>query len=66
MTIMYTVRCPRVGGSIATSGLYRYVPLRRVSISSSLLWDKVCKSVSLGIEEGIIFQEQLVEDFSLD
>ena len=28
--------------------------------------DKVCKSESLGLEEGIIFQEQLVEDFSLD
>ena len=53
-------------GSIATYGLYRYVPLWRVSISSSLLWDKVCKSESLGLEEGIIFQEQLVEDFSLD
>ena len=66
MTIMYTVQCPGAGGSIATYGLYRYVPLRRVSISSNLLWDKVCKSESLGLEEGIIFQEQLVEDFSLD
>ena len=66
MTIMYTVRCPGAEGSIATYGLYRYVPLRRVLISSSLLWDKVCKSESLGQKEGIIFQEQLVEDFSLD
>ena len=65
---MYTVRCLGAGGSIATYGLYRYVLLWRVSISSSLLWDKVCKSESLGLEEGIIFQEQklLVEDFSLD
>ena len=36
--------------------------------SSSLLWDRVYKSASLGLEQGIIFQEtdQLVEDFSLD
>ena len=48
-------------------GLYRYVPLWRVWFSSSLLWDRVYKSESLGLEEGIIFQEteQLVEDFSL-
>ena len=33
-----------------------------------LLWDRVYKSESLGLEEGIIFQEtdQLAEDFSLD
>ena len=49
-------------------GLYRYVPLRREQFSSSLLWDRVYKSESLGLELGIIFQEtdQLVEDFSLD
>ena len=35
-------------------------------ISSSLLWDKVYKSESWGLEQGIIFQEQLVEDFSVD
>ena len=49
-------------------GLYRYVPLSRVWFSSSLLWDRVYKSESLGLESGIIFQEtdQLVEDISLD
>ena len=36
--------------------------------SSSLLWDRVYKSESLGLEQGIIFQEtdRLVEDLSLD
>ena len=47
------------------TGMYRCDPLRS---SSSLLWDRVNKSESLGLEEGIIFQEtdRLVEDFSLD
>ena len=38
------------------------------TVSSSLLWDRVYKSESLGLEEGMIFQEtdQLVEDFSVD
>ena len=60
---------PRRGrGGTAIYGLYRYVPLWRVSFSSSWLWDMVYKSESLGLEWGIIFQEidQLVEDFSLD
>ena len=56
------------GGVTAIYGLYRYVPLWRVWFSSSLLWDRVYKSESLGLEQGIIYQEtdQLVEDFSLD
>ena len=56
-----------VGGT-AIYGLCRYVPLWRVLFSSSLLWDGIYKSASLGLELGIIFQEtdQLVEDFSLD
>ena len=39
-----------------------------VWFSSSLLWDRVYKSESWGLEQGIIFQEtdQLVEDLSLD
>ena len=55
-------------GGTAIHGLYRYVPLWRVWFSSSLVWDRVYKSESLGLEEGIIFQEtdQLVKDFSLD
>ena len=36
---------------------YRYVPLSRVWFSSSLLRDRVYKSESLGLEQGIIFQE---------
>ena len=53
------------GGGTAIYGLYRYVPLWRVWFSSSLLWDRVYKSESLGLEQGIIFQgtDQLVEDF---
>ena len=37
-------------------------------VSSSLLWDRVYKSESLGLEEGMIFQEtdQLAEEFSVD
>ena len=56
------------GEGTAIYGLYRYVPLWKVWFSSSLLWDKVYKSESCGLEEGIILQEtdQLVEDFSLD
>ena len=50
--------------------LYRYmhVPLWRVWFSSSLLWDRVYKSESFGLEPGIIFQDtdQLFKDFSLD
>ena len=40
----------------------------RVWFSSSLLWDRVYKSDSLGLEYGIIFRQtdQLVEDSSLD
>ena len=36
--------------------------------SSSLLWDRVYESESLGLEWGIISQEtdQMMEDFSLD
>ena len=39
-----------------------------VWFSNSLLWDRVYKSGSWGLEQGIIFQEtdQLVEDLSLD
>ena len=39
-----------------------------VWFSSSLLWDRVYKSESWGLEQGIIFKEtdQLVEDLSLD
>ena len=56
------------GGGTAIYVLYRYVPQWRVWFSSSLLWDRVYKSESLGVEQGIIFQatDQLVEDFSLD
>ena len=63
------LHCLLVPGGIAIYGLYRHVPLWRVRFSSSLLWDRVYKSESLGLEEyGIIFQEteQLVKDFSLD
>ena len=35
---------------MALDGLYRYVPLWRVWFSSSLLWDRVYKSESLGLE----------------
>ena len=37
-------------------------------LQAVLLWDRVYKSESLGLEEGIFFQEtdQLAEDFSLD
>ena len=46
----------------------KYAPPWRVWFSSSLLWDGVYKSESLGLELGIIFQEtdQLFKDFSLD
>ena len=37
-------------GGTAIYGLYRYVPLWRVSFSSSWLWDMVYKSESLGLE----------------
>ena len=40
------------GGCIAIYALYRYVPLWSVWFSSSLLWDGVYKSESLGLEEG--------------
>ena len=46
-------RTPPGGTSIY--GLYRYVPLWRVWFSSDLLWDRVYKSESLGLEDGIIF-----------
>ena len=36
------------GGGTAIYGLYRYVPLWTVWFSSSLLWDRVYKSESLG------------------
>ena len=44
--------------------MYRCNPLR----TSSFLWDRVNKSESLGLKQGIIIQEtdRLVEDFSLD
>ena len=60
---------PRGGeGGVLPYGLFMYVPLWRVLFLSSLLWDRVYKSESLGLEQGIIFQEadQLVEDSSLD
>ena len=49
-------------------GVYKYAPPWRVWFSSSLLWDGVYKSENLGLEMGIIFQEndQLFKDFSLD
>ena len=43
------------GEGTAIYGLYRYVPLWRVWLSSSLLWHRVYKSESLGLEKGIIF-----------
>ena len=49
---------PKCGGSPGGTtiyGLYRYVPLWRIWFWSSLLWDRVYKSESLGLEEGIIF-----------
>ena len=38
------------GGVTAIYRLYSYVPLWTVSFSSSLLWDRVYKSESLGLE----------------
>ena len=46
---------PSSGRGTAIYGLYRYVPLWRIWFSSSLLWDRVYKSDSLDLEEGIIF-----------
>ena len=43
------------GGGTAIYGLYRYVALGWVRFSSGLLLDRVYKSESLGLEEGIIF-----------
>ena len=65
---LYILQRPLDPGGTAIYRLYRYVPLWRVWFSSSLLWDRVYKSESLGPEKGIIFQEtdQLVEDFTLD
>ena len=45
------------GGGVLPYTGYRYVPLSRVWFSSSLLRDRVYKSESLGLEQGIIFQE---------
>ena len=61
------VESPMGVGGTAIYGLYRYIQLWRVLFSSSLLLDWVFKSESVGLEQGIIFQEtdQLVEDFSL-
>ena len=52
------------GGGTAIYRLNRYVPLWRVWFSSSLVWDRVYKSESLSLEQGILFQEtdQLVKD----
>ena len=59
-----------LGGGALPYMLYRYmhVPLWRVWFLSSLLWDRVYKSESFGLEPGIIFQDtdQLFKDFSLD
>ena len=49
---MYFMNTPSGGGGgdPAIYGLNRYVPLWRVWFSSSLLWDRVYKSESLGIQ----------------
>ena len=52
-------------GDTAIYGLYRYVPLWRVWFSSSLSWDRVYKSESLGLEEGIILSVCLFVYFFL-
>ena len=57
---MVGFRPGRGGGGTAIYGLYRYVPMRRVWFSSSLRWDRAYKSVSLGLEEGIIFHLKLI------
>ena len=41
---------PGGGGILPEYGLYRYVQSWRVWFSSSLLWDRVYKSESLGLE----------------
>ena len=43
------------GGGTAIYGLYKYVPLWRGMVFKQFLWDRVYKSESLGLEEGIIF-----------
>ena len=53
VTRVREVACSRLpfrgrAGVTDVYGLYRYVPLWRVWFSSSLLWDRVCKSESLG------------------
>ena len=47
-------------GGTGIYGLYRYVPMWRVWFSSSLLLDRVYKSESLGLEEGIVFLFKLI------
>ena len=41
---------PGGGGGTAIYGIYSYVPLWRVLFTSSLLWDRVYKSESFGLE----------------
>ena len=38
------------GGGTTIYGIYSYVPLWRVLFTSSLLWDRVYKSESFGLE----------------
>ena len=49
-------------------GYIAIVPVGMVWLLSGLLWDRVYKWESLGLQQGIIFQEtdQSVEDFSLE
>ena len=63
MVVASSASWPR--GGTAIYGLYWHMPLWKVWFSSSFLWDRIYKSESLGLEQGIIFQEtdQLVEDF---
>ena len=48
----------------AIYGLYRYMPLWRVWFSSCLLWDRVYKSESLGLELRVSFSRKLISSRS--
>ena len=53
------------GGVLPYMGYIGMCHCEGYGFQASLLWDRVYKSESLGLEKGIIFQEtdQLVEDF---
>ena len=54
-TIYLSQNAVEARGGTTIYGLYRYVPLWRIWFWSSLLWDRIYKSESLDLEEGIIF-----------